>query len=725
MKNILFEEVGMQNYGPYIEPMILKFPLNNITMITGPNGIGKTTALDAIPFTLFGITSKGMKGDDLVNNTVKRNCHTWVKFSINTDQYEVDRWQKGTKQGNTVSLKKNGVEMYRGAKEVVPEVERILCSAKAFMNTLMFGQKIKDFFTDLVDSEKKEIFRKILDLDIYLKYYAKADEILKSLRPLVDKTKGEISLNEGLISDANSNIFRLNKEKEDFQVQKQQSIAKEKESLALSLGIKETHENQIKELSKNEYEVEQLIVELSTLQAELDSIEQTKKSSFDLLQSKRSEKNKELEGKAGTEKAKIFEEATVTIRKIRDELSNEISLLSVDVERLTKETTLCDAEIRAQRARAGTLDKDIIELKESINKDVCPTCNQPIGDECKALVNKKVDEKNSIILSIEDKVTVLIEKLSGMRSELEAKKKEVEALRIKMSVETTKVENDRNTKVEEIDNKLRGLLGQVTQIFYAESAKLGTESDSRKDELKKLIASLKEKIEARRKIKNQIDAVTRCINDTERVIEMHQREIDRLEKSEYDEKQIKLYVEKRFALTRTNQKLEQEIESTLKKIDITQFWKDAYSPSGIPSMLIDEAIPFMNSTIAGYLEKFGGRYIVSFDTLAATKSGEMRDKISVNVLDTFTKANSRVQLSGGQTRLLDIATILTLGDLQSNIKDFKTNILIFDEIFDALDDENIEYVAKVLQQIKQERCIYIISHRHVDQVEADEVLALR
>ncbi len=95
MKNIVFEEVGMQNYGPYIEPMVLKFPFNNITMITGPNGIGKTTALDAIPFTLFGITSKGMKGDDLVNNTTKRNCHTWVKFKINADQYEIDRWQKG------------------------------------------------------------------------------------------------------------------------------------------------------------------------------------------------------------------------------------------------------------------------------------------------------------------------------------------------------------------------------------------------------------------------------------------------------------------------------------------------------------------------------------------------------------------------------------------------------------------------------------------------------
>ena len=143
-------------------------------------------------------------------------------------------------------------------------------------------------------------------------------------------------------------------------------------------------------------------------------------------------------------------------------------------------------------------------------------------------------------------------------------------------------------------------------------------------------------------------------------------------------------------------------------------------------MLIDEAIPFMNKKIAEYLERLtNGRYVVSFDTLAATKAGEFRDKISVNVLDTFTRANSRVQLSGGQTRIIDIATILTLGDLQSNIQDMKINILVFDEIFDSLDDENIMQVSKVLNKLKIGKSIYLISHRHEDQLEADEVLAMQ
>ena len=133
MRKITLHEVGMENYGPYIDPMILPFPNDNVTLLTGPNGVGKTMALDAIPFTLFGTTSKGLKGDDLVNNVVDKKCYTWVKFSINKDQYLVKRYQKYAKfGGNNVVLNKNGVDIKSGSREVIPEIERLWCTQKSF-----------------------------------------------------------------------------------------------------------------------------------------------------------------------------------------------------------------------------------------------------------------------------------------------------------------------------------------------------------------------------------------------------------------------------------------------------------------------------------------------------------------------------------------------------------------------------------------------------------------
>ena len=194
---------------------------------------------------------------------------------------------------------------------------------------------------------------------------------------------------------------------------------------------------------------------------------------------------------------------------------------------------------------------------------------------------------------------------------------------------------------------------------------------------------------------------------------------------EFDDSQIFFYEKKKRDLEIEQKDINTATKVTLNQLEVTEFWKSAFSSAGIPSMLIDEAVPFMNKQVAIYLDKLtNGRYIVSFDTLAETKGGEFRDKISVNVLDTYTRASSRIQLSGGQTRIIDIATILTLGDLQSNIQEVNFNILLFDEIFDSLDEENIGFVSKVLSTMKVGKSIYLISHRHEDQLEADEVLTL-
>ena len=41
MKDITIHEVGMENYGPYIDPMILTFKNDTVTLLVGPNGVGK------------------------------------------------------------------------------------------------------------------------------------------------------------------------------------------------------------------------------------------------------------------------------------------------------------------------------------------------------------------------------------------------------------------------------------------------------------------------------------------------------------------------------------------------------------------------------------------------------------------------------------------------------------------------------------------------------------
>ena len=171
MREIEFTKAGMENFCLYKNLMEYYFPNDKVRLITGPNGVGKTTIFDCIPFTAFGITTKGLKGDDVVNNEVGKNCRTYFEFKSIigdiTDNYRVERYVKDSKFGDTVLLYKNDfTKPYKkGQREVLPVIEEVFIPQKLFMNTILFGQKVKDFFTDLGDADKKEIFRKVLQLD--------------------------------------------------------------------------------------------------------------------------------------------------------------------------------------------------------------------------------------------------------------------------------------------------------------------------------------------------------------------------------------------------------------------------------------------------------------------------------------------------------------------------------------------------------------------------------
>ena len=226
MRKIEILEVGMENFGPYIDPMILTFEKNTLTLMTGPNGSGKTTALDAIPFTLYNDTTKGGKGDDLVNNVSGKNCKTWVKFIVNDiDEYIITRYQKYTRFGNTVILNKNGENIKRGSREVLPVIEKLICSKRAFMNTLMFGQKVKDFFTDLLDSDKKLIFRELLFLILYDNYYKTTNDSLKENKLNQANIENSINITTGLLEDTFFQIKIITKLKQEFKKNKKTEIS--------------------------------------------------------------------------------------------------------------------------------------------------------------------------------------------------------------------------------------------------------------------------------------------------------------------------------------------------------------------------------------------------------------------------------------------------------------------------------------------------------------------
>lgn len=726
MRKITFEKVGMKNFGPYITPLEYDIKNGILTLITGPNGIGKTMSLDAFSYTLYGITSKGAKGDDVVNNIIGKNCHTWVNFKVDNDSYSINRYHKHSKYRNTVLLSKNGEKPYKkGQKEVLPEIERMVLPRQLFMNTIMFGQKVKDFFTDLGDADKKEIFRKVLKLEEYVLYYNSAKDKLNEITANIDEAKNEIAVKLTLKEDAKEQVKEQELLEIEFDKNKQNQLNEFKNKQQTNNMILNKWVDTINKLKENDTNIESILTETATVTNELKNIDSILDSKKQKINSEALQKESEIKDKSNKFKTEIindFKKMVELYQQGKEEEEKKLTeqhLLLIDKRSENREDLL------TLKGKETVLKESIDEMADSVlsaELTVCPTCEQKITEETRNLLLRKrellISQKSKIINDIKmeeierGKIVKQLEDFLKYSSETSQKyDSRIQECRI-----------DEPKKIKENDDKLNKFLAQIQEIIK------GLEEELVKQFADKTI-NLGIKLQKLENNKSEIKIIINDIANQEKMISNIQtdilqvdRDIDRIQKSKFD-KTTSNSAKKRIIDLKHQLHIVNDSIFNLKKLHkVIAFWKEGFSSRGIPSMLIDDSIPFMNKRVSYYLDKISnGRYIVSFDTLDETKSGEFRDKISVNVIDTETKANKRVQLSGGQTRLIDIATILTLGDLQSKVQDVSFNILLFDEIFDSLDDMNVEFVSKVLRILTNDRSVFVISHKHVDQLEADDV----
>lgn len=728
MKEIEFIKVGLKNFSCYMgNGLELSFESGKLILITGPNGIGKTTIFDALSYSLYGKTTKGGGGEDVINNVAGKNCLSWTEFKIDGDFYKVSRYVKYSKIGTTVILEKNGVKIKQGHMEVVPYIESIFMPYKLFMNTLMFSQKVKDFFTDLNDSAQKEIFRKILLLEEWLTYQEKAKQKLK----IVEGDKAQIDVNiqvkQNIILSNIEAIKRLIEAEKQFEVDKITSVNNLKKDqtetkVKLEETVKSLNEFQAKD---PEQQYADLLSHESTLLNQIRTIEEDFNKSKDLIMTRKDLKLSELSKTAQEKQTELQNSFNLVENECKTGCMNELQTVSTEVTKAQQEYNdeLHKSELLKAEANRAKNTAQVLKKASSL-KGMCPTCMQTLDDDAKISLSKSYLENEELFNKL-SKQAEDIRIAASKQFDVITKEYALRAAEINSKYDIRlKSEREKFTKNKtELTTKLQDLIGQVEQLALNEVEK---ERKENVDSYQKLKLQTQELTKRKETIKAVINTIKDLIVEVEEIkgnIINFDNQIKSKQLEKYDKTQKENLEESSKTIEKEIVSLHERVKQLEKEIKIIDFWKkEGFSSSGIPSMLIDDSIPFMNKRVAEYCDKIaGGRYVVSFDTLKPDKDQKVfKDKINVEIFDTVTKSNKRVKFSGGQTRIVDIATILTLRDLQANFQDMKINILLFDEIFDSLDDENVGYVSKLLKLVAKDTCVVIVSHRHFDAIEADE-----
>lgn len=129
------------------------------------------------------------------------------------------------------------------------------------------------------------------------------------------------------------------------------------------------------------------------------------------------------------------------------------------------------------------------------------------------------------------------------------------------------------------------------------------------------------------------------------------------------------------------------------------------SDNGIKSFLFKILTPVLNLKVNKYVQFFDLPVRIEFDEY-------MTEKIS-NV-DNLNKDISYYSYSEGEKKRIDIAILLAFIDITKIICNWRSNIIIFDELLDsAVDYNGLDKMIDCLKQITESDnlCAYVISHR--------------
>ena len=165
---ILFETIRWKNFlstgNQFSE---IKFNQHASTLITGSNGSGKSTVLDALTFGLFGKPFRKINKSQLINSMNEKDAKVEVEFSISKTDWKVVRGIKP----NVFEIHRDGkcLDQFANANDQQKWFEQnvLKMNYKSFTQIVILGSSTFVPFMQLTSSNRREVIEDLLDIKIF------------------------------------------------------------------------------------------------------------------------------------------------------------------------------------------------------------------------------------------------------------------------------------------------------------------------------------------------------------------------------------------------------------------------------------------------------------------------------------------------------------------------------------------------------------------------------
>lgn len=431
---------------------------------------------------------------------------------------------------------------------------------------------------------------------------------------------------------------------------------------------------------------------------------------------------------------KVSQESELSLaRKSLDRLEDNARLYKVGLEKREKLGRVIEALLTAAETRKERLDliagveEQIVLLEEQLLSYDPEELTRVIDQVSKAkdLIRTKErehDKLQSEVVRAKKSVSVLQEVPCGdsfpsckFIRDAHLDKKQLEALQDNL-IEAEKSLDEASKALGKLDeNKAKSELKRhlETQVNLQKSKAILSEHrlkladiDSKVSSLEAVRDSLAEQVDEYPKFPPAgYDEIEKKVDDLRSIVRTLDAQISSLTR------EVGVLNERAEKASESQEKL----KSSLSRLKRHEFLSHAFSKKGIPASVLSEQLPLINQEISSILAG-----IVDFNIELECEAGSSSLEIYINYGDS----RRAIELCSGMEKMIASLAIRVAMTNVSTVP--KSDVMVIDEGFGALDESNVDAVKRMLLSIKRYfKSILIISHVPAIKDVADTILEVR
>ena len=331
-----------------------------------------------------------------------------------------------------------------------------------------------------------------------------------------------------------------------------------------------------------------------------------------------------------------------------------------------------------QQININNINKEELHLKQLEEGTICPTCKRTLEDV------DHTDEINNTKRTIvklkqnQDKIKQKLEKLNNDENDFINLKREYDEYE-KNKLRKSKYELEAEQKQLEIDSKQLKI-------------------DRYEDNKKKLDINQKIDIEIYT-LKTQIETATADVRLNSTNIEKHKNNISNLNEK-----------------ITTNNELIKKIKSEEDLILVFKIYLTIYGKNGISKVIIKNMIPLLNQELH--------RILVDSCHFTLELNINEKNELEFLMIDNETRVVKTLSSGSGYEKTISSLAIRCVLTKVSSLP--KPNIVVMDEVFGKIADENLDMIGEFFKKIKNYfEHIFVISHNPLIRNWSDNIIMIR